>query len=97
MSGNLASTLRRSRRGNPMRRFDRAPAALRALLAKAALPWSVDSAMKLYARALKAACGDQRAALAVLSDRERALIARDAAKVWGPTHPAAAPREAQAT
>jgi hypothetical protein len=56
----------------------------------------VDSALRLYERALKAARGDERAALAVLADRERALVARDAAKVWGPTHPAAAPRAAQA-
>jgi hypothetical protein len=92
MSRNLASTLRRRRGRDPMRAFDRAPEALRCWLADAALPWSVDSALRLYARALKRARGDAEAALAWLDARERALLARDAARVWGPTHPAAAPQ-----
>ncbi len=74
-----------------MRAFDRAPEALRRWLADAVLPWSVDSALRLYARALKQARGDADAALAQLDARERALLARDAARVWGPAHPAAAP------
>jgi hypothetical protein len=91
MSRNLASTLRRRRARDPMRAFDRAPEALRRWLADAALPWSVDSALRLYAQALKRARGDAEAALARLDARERALLARDAARVWGPAHPAAAP------
>jgi hypothetical protein len=88
MPRNLASTLRRRRSRDPMRAFDRAPEALRRLLAGAALPWSADSALRLYARALKRAGGGAGAALARLDARERALLARDAARVWGPTHPA---------
>ena len=92
MSRNLATTLRRRRARDPMRGFDRAPEPLRRWLARAALSWSVVSAIKVYDRALRRTRGDVAAALRMLDARERALLAQDAAQVWGPTHPAAAPQ-----
>lgn len=89
MSRNLSTTLRRRRARDPMRAFDRAPEPLRRWLAGAALSWSVDSALKVYAGALRRTRGDAAAALAILDVRERDLLARDAARIWGPTHPAA--------
>lgn len=86
-SRNLATTLRRRRARDPMRAFDRAPEPLRRWLAGAALSWSVDSALEVYAGALRRARGDAAAALAILDARERNLMARNAARIWGPTHP----------
>lgn len=71
-----------------MAAFDAAPPALRRWLAEAKLPWSVTSALRLWRDALKAT-GDEGAALARLSAREAALVARDAALVWGTEHPSA--------
>lgn len=86
---NLATRLRcRPRRQSPMAAFDAAPPALRRWLADAILPWSVDSALNRYRQALRAT-GDERLALAALSAREAALVARDAALVWGSGHPSA--------
>ena len=86
---NLATRLRcRKRRTPPMAAFDAAPPALRRWLANALLPWSVDSALRLWRAALRAT-GDEAAALAHLSAREAALVARDAALVWGREHPSA--------
>ncbi|WP_333835369.1 DUF6525 family protein [Rubrimonas sp.] len=86
------TTLRRRRACNPMGAFDSAPEPLRRWLARAALSWSVKSAVKVYDRALRRTHGDVAAALCLLDAREQALLARDAARVWGPTHPAAAPQ-----
>lgn len=94
---NVTSTLRRRRRGDPMRTYDAAPAPLRRWLADAALPWSARSALKLYGRALRRAGGDVQAALRVLDAAATALAARDASRVWGPGHPQAAdPKQAGA-
>ncbi len=76
--------------------YDSLPADLRQWLASAALPWSAHSALRLWQRALRAARGDARAARAALDRAEARLVARDAAQVWGPSHPAASvaqPRE----
>jgi hypothetical protein len=90
---NLATTLKRRRRvRDPMAAFDRLPPPLRRWLAEAALPWSPASAARLYARAL-AAEGDAAAALDALHRAQRRLLARDAARVWGPAHPAAVSSE----
>ncbi len=92
MSGNLRSGLRRAPlcpRGS-MPAYDALPAPLRRWLAGAALPWSPGSALRVFRRALHAARGDVDAALARLSQREDALLARDAARVWGKAHPRAA-------
>lgn len=90
MSRNLATTLRRRPARDPMRAFDRAPEPLRRWLARAALSWSVKSALKVYHHALRCSHGDVAAALRMLDAREQALLARDAARIWGPTHPAVA-------
>jgi hypothetical protein len=88
---NVATTLRRRPRTDPMADYDRAPPELRAWLAAAALPWAPASAMRAYGRALRAARGDRAAALATLSARAARLVARDAGRVWGRGHPAAEP------
>lgn len=72
-----------------MAQHDRLPPDLRAWLAQAALPWSAQSALKLWQRKLRAAGDDPTAAKAALSRAEAAMIARDAARVWGMDHPAA--------
>lgn len=86
MRRNLATRLPR-RKAAPMAAYDSLPAPLRHWLAQAVLPWSAASALKLWQRALREQ-GCPRAALARLSATEARLIARDAARVWGPDHPA---------
>ncbi|MCC5957540.1 MAG: hypothetical protein JJU07_15670 [Natronohydrobacter sp.] len=88
MRRNLSTSLKR-RRASPMALYDRLPRDLRQWLAHAALPWSAQSALKLWQRALREARGDVQAALAALSRAEARLITRDAAQVWGAHHPAA--------
>lgn len=87
MRRNIVTSLRR-RRAAPMRAFDRLPPALRRWLQSAALPWSVTSALRLWERAL-AEEGSEAAALARLDAAEARSLARDAARLWGPEHPAA--------
>lgn len=90
-----ATSLRvKTRTGNPMQDYDRLPPELRAWLARAVLPWRPGSVQKLYARAM-ARTGDTGRALAQLDAAEHRLIARDAASVWGATHPAANALEMQ--
>lgn len=72
-----------------MAQHDRLPRDLRLWLAQAALPWSAQSALKLWTRSLRATGGDVAAASACLSRVEARLIARDAVRVWGAGHPAA--------
>ncbi|WP_296639849.1 DUF6525 family protein [Roseinatronobacter sp.] len=73
---------------DPMQDFDCLPPELRNWLAGAALPWRPGSVQKVFARAL-ARTGDTGRALAQLDAAERKLVARDAAAIWGPEHPAA--------
>jgi hypothetical protein len=88
---NTVTTLRRRRsRRAPMRAFDDCPPALRRWLAGALLPWSVESARRRYDAALRGARGDVAAALSALSALEAQLVAQDAVRVWGTSHPAAA-------
>lgn len=85
---NLNCSLRRRRRGAPMQAFDRLPPDLRHWLHAAALPWSAQSVLTLWQRALRDAGGDTSAARQRLDATEARLIARDAARIWGPGHPA---------
>lgn len=78
----------KARTRDPMQDYDRLPPELRAWLAGAALPWRPGSVQKLFARAI-ARTGDRARALAELDSAERRLVARDAAAIWGPDHPAA--------
>lgn len=86
MRRNLVTRLRRRRAEAPMRAFDRLPAELRGWLAQAALPWSAESALRLWRRAL-AETGDAAAARARLDAAEARAIARDGPRVWGVGHP----------
>ncbi len=76
----------RPRRENPMREFDRLPPDLRAWIARADLPWRPRSVMQSYERALSET-GDKDAAFDALERLQRRLIAKDARKIWGETHP----------
>ncbi|MBD3765480.1 MAG: hypothetical protein IE927_12330 [Rhodobacterales bacterium] len=89
MRGNRGTTsLKRKRRNeNPMRDFDRLPADLRARLAAAVLPWRPRSVRRAFDRAL-AETGDRGFALSRLTALQGRLVARDAAAVRGPDHPA---------
>jgi hypothetical protein len=64
-----------------MAAFDRLPPRLRRWLHEAALPWSAESAMTIWRRALaETGCEDQ--ALARCEAAERAMLARDARRIW---------------
>jgi hypothetical protein len=73
-----------------MAAYDRLPRDLRLWLAGASLPWRAQSVQATYDKALKRT-RDRAAALAELDRIEARLIARDAARVWGPAHPAVRP------
>lgn len=89
MRGNRGTTsLKLKRRNeNPMRDFDRLPADLRAWLAAVVLPWRPRSVRRAFDRAL-AETGERGFALSRLTALQGRLVARDAAAVWGPDHPA---------
>jgi Family of unknown function (DUF6525) len=73
MRANLATRLRMVRHtGCPMQAFDSLPAPLRRWLAQAALPWSAQSALRIWRRA-----GGGAAALDRLTRAETAMLARD--------------------
>ena len=85
MKRNLASSLRRRSRPRPMEHYDRLPPELRAWLAKAALPWSPQSALRLWQRvAPREGAGE---ALRRLDLAEARLLARDCSRIWGPSYP----------
>lgn len=89
MRSNLHSRLKRRSRPDPMRSYDALPPALRGWLAAAALPWSPQSALALWRRALRDSGGKTDAALARLDRAEALLLRRDTAAVWGRDHPGA--------
>lgn len=89
---NLATSLPRRRRSDPMAAFDALPEAPRRWLAAACLPWSAASVRRLWTEALRRSGGDPEAALARLSHIEARRLARDTALVWGEGHPAAEAR-----
>ena len=84
---NLSTALKTRPREAPMRAFDRLPADLRRWLAEAALPWSPQSALKLWQAALEEHHGCRAAARARLARAERRMLDRDAPRVWGPGYP----------
>ncbi|MGX0878033.1 hypothetical protein ACSSV4_002729 [Roseovarius sp. MBR-154] len=87
---NGRTSLRHRRRSlDPMHEFDRLPPALRAWLARACLPWGPRSVLRAYRHALRQNA-DAARALEALDGIEARLVARDAARVWGRAHPAAA-------
>ena len=69
--------------------YDRLPPELRHWLASAALPWSAQSALRLWQRSLRESNGNQAAARAALARAEARMLARDATKIWGAAYPAA--------
>lgn len=85
MTRNLATSLPRRARGNPMQRHDCLPPDLRRWLHSAALPWSATSALRLWRNA-RAAGADP---LAALSRAEARMLACDCARIWGAAHPQA--------
>jgi hypothetical protein len=85
---NLSSPRARWAARTPMAAHDALPAPLRQWLAHAALPWSVPSARRAWNNALRRH-RNEAAALAHLSRIEAATLRREAALVWGKSHPSA--------
>ena len=84
--GNLRSALpARQRCVSAMSDYDRLPGALRGWLARAILPWSVRSVRRIWRKAQ----GNPQTALHLLNQLEQQRISQDAARIWGPNHPAA--------
>ena len=71
-----------------MRDYDRLPPDLRGWLATALLPWRPKSALRAFNAAF-ARTRDRRRALRELDLLQARLVARDARKVWGESHPLA--------
>jgi hypothetical protein len=88
MSRNLSSPRARWRNTDPMAAYDRLPGDLRAWLAGAALPWSADSVLRLWKRAIHET-GCTKAAHDRLARVEAKTLAREAARVWGQHYPTA--------
>lgn len=80
---NLATSLRRRARSNPMHAYDALPYEVRRWLASACLPWSPQSVARLWRRALREADGDKHRATERLNAAEQRLLERDAPKIWG--------------
>jgi len=91
MSNNCgATTLKRMRcTHNAMHDFDRLPAELRQWITRASLPWRAKSVQTSYQRALRKS-GCHVCAMEELDRIQASLIRKDAGKVWGDMHPAAA-------
>jgi len=70
-----------------MRDFHRLPPELRAWLAAALLQWRPRSVRRVFDKAL-AETRDRAFALSRLTPLQDRLVARDAAAVWRPDHPA---------
>lgn len=70
-----------------MAAYDRLPRELRLWLHEAALPWSPQSALKIWQRALREAGGDTSAAHVRLMRAEARTLAKDAPRVWGASYP----------
>lgn len=85
---NISSPRARWRATDAMAEHDRLPTILRQWLAQAALPWSAQSARRLWRHAMsETQCPN--AALLRLQITERKTLARDAARVWGKAYPVA--------
>lgn len=83
MRGNLATSLRRRRRPCTIARYDRLPPELRRWLAQAALPWSPDSALRLWQKLLRETAGDAEAAHRRLDLIEARMLVRDRQLIGG--------------
>lgn len=94
MRRNLVTALPRCRRAAPMAAYDRLTPELRRWLAQAALPWSPQSVARLWSRALRETGGDRRQARERLDRAEARMLAQDAARIWGVTHPQVVTRQA---
>ena len=66
-----------------MARYDRLPHELRQWLSTAALPWSPQSALKVWTRACRDCGGDTSLICRHLDRAEARLLKRDAAVIWG--------------
>lgn len=82
----LTSLKCRRQRGNPMHAYDRLPPDLRAWLSNAMLPWRAGSVERAFSKAL-ARTGNRSQALRELDRLQRDMVAKDAARIWGGTHP----------
>lgn len=80
MNGNLRSPRARWRQGCPMRAHDALPAPLRQWLKQAALPWSAESARRVWEREVRRSGVD--GALRRLAEVEAATLARERAAAW---------------
>lgn len=85
---NLRSPRAKWRASDPMAAYDRLPPDLRLWLAGAALPWSAHSVLRVWQNALRDT-GCTKAARDRLTRAEAKTLAREAARVWGRSHPAA--------
>jgi hypothetical protein len=79
---NLATSLWRKVRSNPMQAYDALPPEARRWLASACFPWSPQSVARLWRRALRDANGCKHHAKG-LDAAEQRLLERDAPKIWG--------------
>lgn len=86
MAGNLATSLKRRHRGRPMDRYDRLPPDLRNWLARAALPWSPKSVLRLWLRLHRETGGNTALILRRLDLAEMRMLAKDAPRIWGRTY-----------
>lgn len=77
---------RKARAASPMRDYDNLPYELRVWMAQAILPWSAASVHTSYRKAV-ARTGSNALAVKELDHLQRALVAKDAAKIWGDGHP----------
>lgn len=84
---NLATSLKRRRRADPMDCYDRLPPDLRLWLSGAKLPWSSCSALKLWNRLAGECAGDPDAIRRRLDRAEARMLARDASRIWGASYP----------
>ncbi|MGO4855409.1 DUF6525 family protein [Phaeovulum sp. W22_SRMD_FR3] len=80
---NLATSLKRRSRGDPMRAYDALPADLRHWLAASVLLWSPASVRCIWSRAIRDARGDAQAAQAAQAALEQRRLERDEARIWG--------------
>ena len=86
MTRNIGTPRARWQKGNPMRDHDHLPAPLRHFMIHAPLPWSSQSALRLWRHELQRG-GTVDSALHRLRRAARATLARDTTEVWGPDHP----------
>ncbi|MGY9049367.1 MAG: DUF6525 family protein [Rhodobacterales bacterium] len=88
---NSRSTLRRRKRcGTPMAAYDQLPSELQQWLAQAGLPWSPQSALRLWQKTLRACDGDRSRAWNRLSEIETHRLSQECQRIWGREHPAMA-------